>query len=183
MNSFLQQNILFGEIKYEKYREHIDWQVKWLRFTWVLFWYTARKMAHFEEVLSMQRYLVSEVNYALDPLRWYFHEPQEKWNSSLIFILVFTFFFVVFFVFFYYYYYLWNFDLNLANKRRRKLIMRHVWLLRSTAVTMTWCQSNVMSANQLLHLSMTSLTRNVAWTGVWTSSLQIRFIQGNCWRV
>ena len=59
-----------------------------------------------------------------------------------------------------------SFDLNLANKRRRKVIIRRVWLLRSTAVTMAWYQSNVTSANQLLHLSMTSLTCNVAWTSV-----------------
>ena len=43
---------------------------------------------------------------------------------------------------------------------------RHVCLLRSTAVTMTWRQSNFTSANQLLHLSMTSLTRNVVWSSV-----------------
>ena len=82
---------------------------------------------------------------------------SEKWNSSLIFTLCFYIVFV---------HYLWNFDLNLANKQRRKVIIRCVWLLRSTAVTMTWRQSNVTSANQLLHLSMTSLTRNVAWTSV-----------------
>ena len=35
-------------------------------------------------------------------------------------------------------------------------------LVRSTAITMTWRQSNVTSANQLLHLSMTPLRRNVA---------------------
>ena len=44
--------------------------------------------------------------------------------------------------------------LNLANKRRRKVIIRRVWLIRSTAITM-----NVTSANQLLHLSMTSRER------------------------
>ena len=44
--------------------------------------------------------------------------------------------------------YLWNVYLNLANKRRRKVIIRRVWLLRSTAVTMTWRQSNVTLANQ-----------------------------------
>ena len=59
-----------------------------------------------------------------------------------------------------------EFYLNLANKRGRKVIIRCVWLLRSTTVTMTWHQRNVTSANQLLHLSMTSLTRNVAWTSV-----------------
>ena len=32
--------------------------------------------------------------------------------------------------------------------------------------SMTWRQSNVTLANQLLHLSMTSLTRKVAWTSV-----------------
>ena len=62
--------------------------------------------------------------------------------------------------------YLWNFYLHLANTWRRKIIIRSVWLLRSTAVTMTWRQSKVTLANQLLHLSMTSLTRKVAWTSV-----------------
>ena len=85
---------------------------------------------------------------------------SEKWNSSLIFILCFYIVFV---------HYLWNFDLSLANKRRRKVIIRRVWLLRSTAVTMTWCQLNVTSASQLLHLSIIRLcvtSRNVAWTSV-----------------
>ena len=31
---------------------------------------------------------------------------------------------------------MWNFDLNLAKKGRRTVIIRRVWLLRSTAVTM-----------------------------------------------
>ena len=31
---------------------------------------------------------------------------------------------------------------------------------------MTWRQSNITSANQLLHLYMITLTRNVAWTSV-----------------
>ena len=69
-----------------------------------------------------------------------------------------------------------NFLFKLANKRRRKVIIRRVWLLNSTAVTMTWRQSNVTLANQLLHLSMTTLTRNIARTsvvhGMWTSSVQ-----------
>ena len=82
---------------------------------------------------------------------------SEKWNSSLKFTLCFYIVFV---------HYLWHFYLQLANKRRRKVIIRSVWLLRSTAVTMTWRQSNVTSANQLLYLSMMTLTRNVAWTGV-----------------
>ena len=62
--------------------------------------------------------------------------------------------------------YLWNFVLNLANKRQRKVIIRHVSLLRSTAITMTWRQLNVMLANQILHLSMTSLTRNIVLKSV-----------------
>ena len=82
---------------------------------------------------------------------------SEKRNSSLIF----TFCFYIVFV-----HYLWNFGLNLGNERRRKVITRRVSLLRSTAVTMIWRQSNVTMANQLLHLSMTSLTRNVAWMRV-----------------
>ena len=102
---------------------------------------------------------VSYVIFARDPLLSYFPEPikkkkkKKKWNSSVIFTLCFYIVFV---------HYLWNF----ANKRRRKVIIRRVWLLRSKAVTMTWRQSNVTSANQLLHLSLTSLTRNVAWTSV-----------------
>ena len=55
-----------------------------------------------------------------------------------------------------------NIDLNLANKRRRKVLVRRVWLLRSKAVTMTRRHSNVTSANHQLHLSVTSLTRKVA---------------------
>ena len=82
----------------------------------------------------------------------------KKWNSSLIFTLCFYIIFV---------HCLWNFHLNLANKRRRKVIIRRVWLLRSTAVTMTWCQLNVTSANQQLHLSMTSLTRNACRSWVY----------------
>ena len=54
----------------------------------------------------------------------------------------------------------------LLNKRRRKGINRHIWLLRSTDVSMTWRQSSVTSANQLFHLSVTSLSRNVVWTKV-----------------
>ena len=67
------------------------------------------------------------VNFALDPLRSYFHEPQK----NEIHLLYLDFVLISFF------YYLWNFYLNLANKRRRKIIIRRVWLLRSTAVTMT----------------------------------------------
>ena len=33
--------------------------------------------------------------------------------------------------------YVWNFDLNLANKRRRKVIIRRVWLLNSRHYDMT----------------------------------------------
>ena len=53
---------------------------------------------------------------------------SEKWNLSLILTLCFYIVFVP---------YLWNFDLNLANKRRRKIIIWQVWLLHSTAITMT----------------------------------------------
>ena len=65
-----------------------------------------------------------QTGFAREPLRSYFHEPQK--NEI-------TLWFYNFFV-----HYLWNFDLNLANKRRRKVIIRRLWLLRSTAVTMTW---------------------------------------------
>ena len=98
-----------------------------------------------------------------DLLHSYFHEPQKN-EIHLIFILCFHTVFV---------HNLWNFYLNLANKRQSKVIIRRVWLLHSTAVTMTWRQSNVTLANQLLHLSMTSLTGNVtsSLTGnvTWTS--------------
>ena len=50
------------------------------------------------------------VNFAWDPLRSYFHAPQKN-EIHLIFTLC---FYIVFA------YYLWNFDLNLANKRQRK---------------------------------------------------------------
>ena len=52
------------------------------------------------------------------------------------------------------------------NKWRRKVTNRCVWLLCWTAVSKTWRQSNVTSANQLFHLSLTSLTCNVVWTSV-----------------
>ena len=54
----------------------------------------------------------------------------------------------------------------LLNKRWRKVINRRVWLLCSTAVSLTWRQSNVTSASQLLYLSVTSLMHKVAWTSV-----------------
>ena len=61
---------------------------------------------------------------------------------------------------------LWNFDLSLENNRRRKVIIWRAWLLRSTAVTILRRQSKVTSANQQLHLSMTSFTHKVTWTSV-----------------
>ena len=67
----------------------------------------------------------------------------------------------------------------LQNKLRKYIINRRVWLLRSTAVSMTWLQLNVTSENQLFYLSMTWLTRYVAWTSVvqvWISLVQNRFI-------
>ena len=69
------------------------------------------------------------VNFARDPLRSYFHEPQK--NEIHLLYLHFVFKFIVFV------HYLWNFGLNLGNKGRRKVITRRVWLLPSTAVTMT----------------------------------------------
>ena len=56
---------------------------------------------------------------------------------------IYTFFYIVFV------HYFWKFDLNLANMRRRKDIIRRVWWLCSTAVTMTWRKSNVTSISQL----------------------------------
>ena len=48
------------------------------------------------------------LNFARDPLRSYFHEPQKNEirlsYSHFVFYIVFV-------------HYLWNFDLNLANKR------------------------------------------------------------------
>ena len=73
---------------------------------------------------------------------------------------IYTFLYIIFV------HYLWNLYSNFANKRWRKVIIRCVWLLHSTAVTMIWRQSKVTSANQLLHLSLTSLMRNDAWTTV-----------------
>ena len=57
--------------------------------------------------------------------------------------------------------FLFLFDLNLANKRQRKVIIRHVWLLRTTAR----CRHDDMTSIEryvLLQMSMTWLTRNVA---------------------
>ena len=68
------------------------------------------------------------VNFARDPLRLYFHEPQKNEIHLLHLHFVFTLFsFITCGIFF----------LNLANKRRRKFIIRRIWLLCSTAVTMT----------------------------------------------
>ena len=97
------------------------------------------------------------INFARDPLHSYFHEPQK--NKIHLLYLHFVFYVV-------FDHYLWNFDLNLVNKRLRKVIIWRAWLLCSTVVIMTWCQSNVMSANQQLHMSMTSLMHKVAWTSV-----------------
>ena len=47
-----------------------------------------------------------------------------------------------------------------------KVKNRHGWLLRSTADSIMRLQSNVTSANQLYHLSVTSLTSNVALRSV-----------------
>ena len=136
--------------------------------SWWQSWSKLRNKFHFSKVHGsmnatghMQSTEGRHVNFARDPLHSHFHEPG-KCNSSLILHFVFYIIFV---------HYLWNFYFNLANKRRRKVIIRRVWLLCSKA--MTWCQSNVMSANQLLHLSMISLMRNVTWTSVWTSSSKI----------
>ena len=76
--------------------------------------------------------------------------------------VIFPFKFTLCFFYTVFVHYLRNFDLNLVNKRRRKVIIRRVWLLRSTAVTMTLCQSNITSTSQLMYLSMTSLTPKVA---------------------
>ena len=62
--------------------------------------------------------------------------------------------------------YLWRFDVNLVKQVAKKSHKPACWLLRSTAVSMTWPQSNVTSPNQLFYLSLTSLTRNFAWTSV-----------------
>ena len=61
---------------------------------------------------------------------------------------------------------LWSFDVNLAKQLAKKVINRPVWLFYSTAVSMTRCQLNVTSANELFYLSVTSLTSNVMWTNV-----------------
>ena len=54
----------------------------------------------------------------------------------------------------------------LLNTRRRKVISRRVWLLRSTAVSMTWHQMNITSANQQFLSSVTSFTHHNKWTTV-----------------
>ena len=95
----------------------------------------------------------------------YLQTSESDW-CHLVTIGQFAKFKMCFLTSFFFFFFWWNFDLNLANKRRRTVIILRVWLLRSTAVSMTWRQSNVTSANQLLHLSMTSLTCNVAWMGV-----------------
>ena len=93
------------------------------------------------------------VNFAWDPLRSYFDEPQKNyihvWYLHFVFI---SFLFIVceFFI------------KILQNKRQRDIINWRVCLSRSTAASMTWHQSNVALANQLFHLCMTSLTHNVA---------------------
>ena len=64
------------------------------------------------------------IKFAWDLLRLYFHQPQK--NEIHLLYLHFVFI-----------HYLWNFYLNLANKRRRKVLIRCVWLLHSTAITVT----------------------------------------------
>ena len=127
---------------------------------------TIDALSQFDAIYLRNKFHFSEVHGSMNatghvqskwPVAFMLPWTSEKWNSAHIF----TFCFYIVFV-----HYLWNFGLNLWNERWRKVITRRVWLLRSTAVTMTWRQSNVTSANQLLHLSMTSLTRNVAWTRV-----------------
>ena len=75
---------------------------------------------------------------------------------------------------------LWNIDLTLANKRRRKVLIRRVWLIRSTAVTMT--RLNRTLRRPIIRciyiwrrLSVTSHER-VPFMGVWSSSVLNRFI-------
>ena len=67
---------------------------------------------------------------------------SDKLNSSLTFTEV-ALYFYMFFV-----HYLRSFE---------------VWLSRQTAFSMMWCQSNVTSTNQLIHLPMTSLMPRLIW--------------------
>ena len=47
------------------------------------------------------------------------------------------------------------------------------FILRSTAISMTWCQSNITLANWLLHSCVTSLMHNAAWTSVIHRSMNL----------
>ena len=65
---------------------------------------------------------------------------------------IYTLFFKIVFV-----HNLWNIDLKLANKRQRKVLIRRVWLLRSTAVSM-------MSVERYVGQSSVAFIYDVAYT-------------------
>ena len=98
------------------------------------------------------------INFAWDPLRSYFDEPQKKWNSTLIFILFLHRFCSLFVKF-------WFISCKIRAKKSYKP-MCLVTTFNSCLHDMTWRESNVTSANQLFHLSVMSLTRNVTSTSI-----------------
>ena len=103
-----------------------------------------RNKFHFSEIhgrIYAMGYVQSRrhVNFAQDPLRSYFHEPQKNEIHLLYLYFVFTSFLFS----------ICEVVIKLMQSRlRRKVINRRVWLFRSIAITMTWCQSNVTSTSQ-----------------------------------
>ena len=126
-----------------------------------------------------------DVNFARDPLRSYsgvtlnLHGARcvhtsmncRKWNSSLIFTLCFYIVFV---------HYLWNFDLNLANKQRRKVItVVFGYFVQQPSLWHDVNRTLRRPVNYCIYLwrrlRVTSRER-VSFMGVWTPSVQNRFI-------
>ena len=95
----------------------------------------------------------------MGPVAFILPWTPEKWNSSPIFTLCFLHRFCSLFVEF------WFKCCKYAAKKSYNLTCL-VITFNSRHYDMTWRQLNVTSVNQLLHLSMTSLTRNVAWMSV-----------------
>ena len=101
-------------------KDHLEINFMFLRFTEV---WTQRVMCKVSDALWVSLLTLHRTHCVHTSMN------LKKGNSSLIFKLCFYITFI---------HYLWNFNLNLANKQQRKVTIRRVWLLRPTAVTMTW---------------------------------------------
>ena len=138
--------------------------------SWSLLIFYLRNKFHFflrfMEVWTQR--VTCTVNFARDPLRSYFDEPQK--NEIYLSYLHFVFASI-----------LWNFDLNLANKRRRKVINWRVWLFYVQQSSL-WHDVNRTLRRPTIYciylwprLRVTS-REGVSFMGVWTSLAQNRFI-------